>query len=153
MRRIFAASAVAAAALLLAGCETSDAARETSEATTLAKRPAAYRPDQFPDIPFERLVGYRLTAQDQQIAVAYAGGTLRRLSLVFITKEGDEAKVPQQELDRIVGGLAGFGWKKTAADVDAGEAVFAKGDELLTVVASPAGSATTIAFRLSDTKH
>lgn len=152
MRRIFAASATVAA-LLLAGCETSDARNETSDATTLAKRPAAYRPDQFPDIPFERLVGYRLTAEDQQIAVAYAGGTLRRLSLVFITKEGDEAKVPQQELDRIVGGLTGVGWRKTAADVGTGEAVFAKGHEVLTVTASPAGSATTIAFRLSDTKH
>jgi len=142
-----------AAALLLAGCETSDSSRDESDKTTLAKRPVAYRPDQFPDIPFERLVGYRLTAEDQQIAVAYAGGTLRRLSLVFITREGDEAKVPQEELDRIVGGLTGLGWNKVAGEASKGEVRFAKGGEELTVIASPSGSATTIAFRLADTKH
>ncbi len=152
MRSLLAASTVAAV-LLLAGCETSDSSRESSDKTTLAKPPAAYRPDQFPDIPFERLVGYRLTAEDQQIAVAYAGGSLRRLSLVFITKEGDEAKVPQEELDRIVGGLTGLGWNKTAEERPRGEARFVKGAEELTVIASPSGSATTIAFRLSDTKH
>lgn len=152
MRLVIAASAMVAA-LLLTGCETSDSTRESSDQKTLAKRPAAYRPDQFPDIPFERLVGYRLTAEDQQIAVAYAGGTLRRLSLVFITREGDDAKVPQEELDRIVGGLTGFGWSKIAEEKSTGEVRFAKGAEELTVIASPSASATTIAFRLADTKH
>ena len=143
MIRFFAA--VLAAAVCV-GC--SSGTRETSDVETLAHRPAAYRPDQFPDIPFERLVGYRLTTDDPQVAIAIAGGSLRRLSVVYITRQGDEPKPAQEEIDRITGGLTPYGWHQVSADPGRHESRFTKGRELLVVRASTESSATTIEFRL-----
>jgi hypothetical protein len=134
-----------AGVVLFAGC-TRDAGGESGSEGILNRAPAAYHPEQFPDIPFERLVGYRLTAEDSQVAVAYAGGALRRLNLVFITKPGDDARPPQEERDRIIGGLNEHGWRLSASEGD--EIRFTKGDELLVVSASTEGSATIIAVRL-----
>ena len=144
------AALFALAAVLLSSCESSASPgdlRASDGGSNLTKRPAAYRPDLFPDIPFERLIGYRLTAEDPQVAVAYAGGALRRLSLSFITRDGDEGKPPRVELDRIVGGLSTLGWRQLASDSKEIER-FSKGDEILEVGASTAGSATIISLRL-----
>ena len=138
------------AAVFLSSCESSAGPgdlRASNGATNLTRRPAAYRPELFPDIPFERLIGYRLTAEDPQVAVAFAGGALRRLSLTFITRDGDEGKPPRVELDRIVGGLTSLGWRQMPSDSKEIEH-FSKGDEVLVVGASTAGSATIISFRL-----
>ena len=139
--------AVFAAIALFSGC-TRDAGDDgTGHYSGIRERaPVAYRPDQFPDIPLERLSGYRLTAEDAQVAVAFAGGALRRLHLVFITKPGDDARPPQEERDRLIGGLTPLGWHQSAADGD--EVRFTKGDETLVVSASTEGSATIIAVRL-----
>ncbi len=142
------------AALAIAGCESSREGSSSDAGVTAAHRPPAYHPDQFPDLPFDRLVGYRLTAEDEQIALAIAGGALRRLSVTFITKPGDDARDPIAEFDRLCGGLASFGWRATAGDEawkDSSshrQGRFAKGDETLVVHASAEGDATTIAFRL-----
>lgn len=138
---------VAGLALLAAvGCNT-DARESASDDGTVIRKPVAYHPESFPDIPFERLVGYRLTADDRQLAVAVAGGSLRRLSLVFITRPGDEAHEPKEELDRIAGGLKGLGWRQVA-DETKGENRWTKGDETLVVAASLDNDATTISFHL-----
>jgi hypothetical protein len=136
--------------LSVAGCSGSSSRAPTSPDGTAVHRPAAYHPEQFPDIPFERLVGYRLTAEDPQVAFAIAGGALRRLSLVFITRPGDEPKPANEELDRLIGGLTGLGWTKIAAapTAAAGEVRCAKDDEILVIRASTDSSATTIEFHL-----
>ena len=132
------------AALAIAGCESSREGSSSDAGVTASHRPPAYHPDQFPDLPFDRLVGYRLTAED----------ALRRLSVTFITKPGDDARDPVAEFDRISGGLASQGWRATAGDEapkntsSQHHGRFAKGDETLVVHASAEGNATTIAFRL-----
>ena len=140
------AVATVAVAVLLTGCNT-DARDNPSDDGTVVRKPVAYHPESFPDIPFERLVGYRLTADDRQLAVAIAGGSLRRLSLVFITRPGDEAKPPLAELDRIAGGLNDLGWHKVATD-DPLAPRWTKGDETLAVTASLDSDATIISFQL-----
>jgi len=141
--------------MILVACESSrEGGGSPVDSSVAARRPAAYHPDQFPDIPFERLVGYRLTAEEQQIAIATAGGALRRLSVIFITKAGDEPRPPVAESDRIAGGLAGLGWTLRALDptikntADDHRDFFVKGDETLVVRTFADGNATTIAFRL-----
>lgn len=140
---------------VMAGCESSREGGGTPvDSSVASRRPAAYHPEQFPDIPFERLVGYRLTAEDQQIAIATAGGSLRRLSVTFITKAGDEPRAPVTESDRIAGGLTGLGWTLRAIDPaikntpDDHRDAFSKGDETLLVRTIADGNATTIAFQL-----
>ena len=132
--------------LLLAGCNT-DARDTPSDDGTVVRKPVAYHPEAFPDIPFGLLVGYRLSADDRQVAVAIAGGSLRRLSLVFITRPGDEAKDPQAEIDRIGGGLRDQGWQQIASESKL-EPRWTKGDETLAVTASLESSATIISFQL-----
>ncbi len=147
-RRLSAAglAVVAGLALVVVSCKT-DARDSASDDGTVVRKPVAYHPESFPDIPFERLVGYRLTADDRQLAVAVAGGALRRLSLVFITRPGDEPKEPKDELDRIAGGLGGLGWRQVASTV-VNENRWIKGDETLVVAASLDDGATTISFHL-----
>lgn len=143
------------AALVIAGCESSrEGGGSAGDGVTAARRPPAYHPDQFPDVPFERLVGYRLTVDNEQIAIAIAGGALRRLSVTFITKPGDDPREPVAEFDRVAGGLTGLGWREVALDAETKNTTsdhqgrFTKGDEALVVRASAEGEATTIAFRL-----
>ncbi len=148
-RRWFPATgAVLIATLAVTGCMSGS--RDDATDGVLNRRPAAYHPEQFPDIPIERLVGYRLTSEDPQVAIAVAGGTLRRLSLVFMTKPGDDGKPPQEELDRLRGGLSPYGWHPMA-DAPRDEARFTKAGELLVIRASTAGNATIIEFRLEPT--
>lgn len=147
-------------ACVMVGCESSREGGGTPvDGSVATRRPGAYHPEQFPDIPFERLVGYRLTSEDQQIAIATAGGSLRRLSVIFISKAGDEPRAPVAESDRIAGGLAGFGWSLRAVDpghentADDHRDDFIKGDERLTVRTRADGNATTIAFHLEPRAH
>jgi hypothetical protein len=150
-----------AAALLLAGCESTRDGESSSgsDSSVATHRPVAYHPEQFPDIPFERLVGYRLTAEEQQIALATAGGALRHLSVTFITKPGDEPRPPVAEADRIASGLIGLGWKQSALPAgltsapDDHRAAYTKNDETLLVHAYVDGSATSIAFLLEPRAH
>lgn len=148
------------AAFVMVGCESTREGDGTPVDSSVAtRRPAAYHPEQFPDIPFERLVGYRLTSEDQQIAIATAGGSLRRLSVIFISKAGDEPRAPVAESDRIAGGLAGLGWSLRAVDPGHENTAldhrddFIKGDEMLTVRTRADGNATSIAFHLEPRAH
>ena len=147
--------AAALATCVMTGCESSREGGGTPvDSSVASRRPAAYHPDQFSDIPFERLVGYRLTSEDQQIAIATAGGSLRRLSVTFITKAGDEPRAPVVESDRIAGGLAGLGWSLRAVDPaikntpDDHRDAFVKGEETLVVRTMADGNGTTISFQL-----
>ena len=148
-----------AAVLLLAGCESARDGEATGDRSVATHRPVAYHPEQFPDIPFERLVGYRLTAEDPQIAIATAGGALRHLSVTFISKAGDEPRPPVAEADRIAGGLSGFGWKPRVANGESKNTAddhldfYTKNDETLSVRAFTDGNATSIAFLLEPRAH
>lgn len=148
-----------AAVFLLAGCESTREGGSATDGSAATHRPVAYHPEYFPDIPFERLVGYRLTAEDPQIAIATAGGTLRHLSVTFISKAGDEPRAPVAEADRLAGGLSGFGWKPRVADAeikntpDDHRDFYTKNDETLSVHTCTDGSATTIAFLLEPRAH
>ncbi len=150
---------VLAAVFLLAGCESTREGEATADHSVATHRPVAYHPEQFPDIPFERLVGYRLTAEDQQIAIATAGGSLRHLSVTFISKVGDEPRQPVAEADRIAGGLSAFGWKPRIANADSKNTpddhrdFYVKNDETLSVHAYTDGSATAIAFLIEPRAH
>lgn len=133
--------------ILVTGCGGDARPAATDDTgTVLVRAPLAYRPDQFPDIPFERLVGYRLTAEEEQIAVAYAGGSLRRLDVTFITRPGDEPKDPQAEHDRLAGGLNDAGWRRSGGEAIRTE--WSKGRERLELHVRDEGVGTVIGFRL-----
>ena len=117
---------IPAALLLLGGCGGEDT---RTDPRTLTRRPAAYDPAAFPDLPLEILRGYRLDAEHEPLAVAYAGGALRRFNVVFISGEATDER-PREVLDRLAGGLADRGWTRVPAPED-GPDRWRKADEQL----------------------
>lgn len=136
-----------ALALGLAGCGGTDTRTDDQ---TLSRRPLGYDPAGFPDLPLELLRGYRLAADHEPLAVAYAAGALRRFHVVFISGT-DEAEVPQQALDRLAGGLGDRGWTRIATPENAPHR-YTKGDERLDLDARLDGGRLLITWNLAPAR-
>jgi hypothetical protein len=92
---------VAVAVALLTGCDRSPA--------LIAPRPTGYHPDRFPDIRLP--AGYVLRADQDQLAVTYAGGSLRRFDVSLVAKPDNTKATPDEAMawfDRV---LPSAGWK------------------------------------------
>jgi hypothetical protein len=145
---VVAVLAVLAGCAVVAGCAIDDG---RTDPKALTRRPLAYQPEDFPDLPLERMRGYRLAAdQDEPLAVSYAGGGLRRFQVVYISS-GDTPETPQQVLDRLAGGLTERGWVRQPPEpkTPEGQERYAKGDETLTLSAEASHGRTVVAWNLA----
>jgi hypothetical protein len=124
-------------AALLAGCGET----KPPEAPT-RYRPAAFHPEQFPDIPLFPVAGYEFEPGEDQLAVAFAGGTVRRFEVAMIQRAGGRDDPPEAVLARYDGELAPLGWVRT------GVGHWTKGTEGLVIEAGRSGGLTTVRFHL-----
>lgn len=122
----------------LAGCTTSK--RKEPEPTRY--RPAAYQPEHFPDIPLWPLAGYELDPNEDQLAVAFAGGTVRRFEVTMVARPGTRDDPPDAVLARYDGALAENGWIREAPGR------WRKGGERLLIEAGRGGGSTIVRFHL-----
>jgi hypothetical protein len=141
---VMAALAAVALAAALGGC--ADAKRPAAPAP-----PRAYHPERFPDIPLPP--GFMLAPGHDQLAVAMAGGMVRRFEVWMVEKPGGtQATRPGEVLAWYDQRLPGLGWRPALATV--GERRFrrlldaAPGEEL-TILASASMSGTTVEFHLA----
>ncbi len=133
---------IIALALLFTGC-----ADRTEPPRPTVTRPAAYRPDQFPDIPLLAIAGYAL-APEPQLAVSYAGGSMRQLQVAYQTRPGTD-ETPEQPLARFARDLMACGW--VLEPPNAYEPLsqrWRKQAELLLISAGRFNDGTTIRLRL-----
>ena len=139
----------ALALVLLSGC-SGDASRDDPK--VLSRRPLAYQPEAFDDLGLELLRGYRLSADHEPLAVAYAGGALRRFDVVYIST-GDDAEDPKRVMDRLAGGLTDRGWVRLPArptdDPEEAPDRYRKGHEDLAVSAEIVSGRTLVTWRLT----
>ena len=134
---------VAIIALGLTSC-ASDAPRSAGGAVP---RPAAFRSDLFPDVPFWVLgAGYRMDLEQPQLAVAYAGGTLRRLAATWKSKDDRVGEEPERVLDRCATALVEYGWLRGQRSEVDGDQVerWTRPGETLEVRAGRSGDTTTV---------
>src|SRR4051812_17483424 len=126
-----------AIAIVLAACGGS----RPAEAPT-RYRPAAYHPEQFPDIPLFPVAGYELDQNEDQLAVAFAGGSVRRFEVAMIARPGSRDDPPEAVLARYDSELAALGWVRNAPGR------WSKGEEQLIIEAGRSGGLTTVRFHL-----
>ena len=131
--------------LLLVGCG-GDARAGGSSAT-----PRAYHPEHFPDIPLPP--GYLLVPGHDQLAVAMAGGVVRRFDVWMIAKpKQTDVMRPPELLAWYDERLPALGWSPSFAD--SGEhryrRVWPEGTgEELTIAAAGSFSGPTVEFHLA----
>ncbi len=130
---------VASAALLLGGCNDPPPREPPHPA-----RPAAFLPEQFPDIPLPP--GYMLTPDSDQLALAIAGGTVRRFEVSLERRPS----LPNQPADTLLSfvkrDLEDRGWQLASSDPASQH--WHKGMEDLLVETGRTDSRTTIRYRL-----
>jgi hypothetical protein len=105
-------------------------------------RPPAYHPEQFPDIPLFPLNGYELDPNHEQLAIALAGGTVRRFEVSMILRAGASDDPPEAVLSRFDAELPAYGW------IREGRGQWRKGAERLIIEAGRSGGLTTVRFHL-----
>lgn len=106
--------------------------------------PSAVVPEQFSDIPLPR--GYVFSPDVDQLAVALAGGTVRRFDVSLQQRENAEFQAPNQLLLEMERDLTSLGWiaEKGRSDGLSWE----KGRERLVLETGRTGGRTTIRLRL-----
>ena len=142
--------AVAAAALaVVVGCG------ESRLPDPAAPKPAAFQLDGFSDLPLWLLSGYQIDAEAGiPVAVAVAGGAVRRLSVGYATRDDVDGESTQQVLDRFVGAMPDLGWSAgpRSGETEARVQTWTKGDERLEVGAGKDGQRTTVLLLLGPTR-
>ena len=137
--------AAALAAILLAGCGGDDRPGQVSPT------PRAYRPEHFPDIPLPP--GYLLAPGHDQLAVAMAGGVVRRFDVWMVSKPKQaDIMRPAELLAWYDERLPGLGW--TPAQAKSGEHRYRRtwpegAGEELTIAAAGSMSGPTVEFHLA----
>jgi hypothetical protein len=106
----------------------------------ISSRPWAYRLDQFPDIPLP--AGFIPDPQQPQLAVAFAGGALRRCEIALLSRDGVRQQEPEMLLLRLDADLQRLGW------VPAGQGAWTKANERLLIETGRDGDRTSIRVRL-----
>lgn len=121
------------------------------ESKVLNRVPQAYVREGFTDLPLEVIAGYRLAADQEPLAVSFAGGALRRFDVVY-TSTTEEPEPPRQVLDRLAGGMADRGWVRLPAPAKRTEATpdrYRKGDEVMAISAEISSSRTLVTWHLT----
>lgn len=142
--RLGGVAAILAFVAVLAGCGDG---RPSSPGTV----PRAYHPERFPDIPLPP--GYMLAPGHDQLAVAMAGGVVRRFDVWMVAKpKQPDVMRPGELLAWYDARLPALGW--TPAGVTAGERRFRRAwpegaGEELTIAAAGSLSGPTVEFHLA----
>jgi hypothetical protein len=140
---VLAKVAAALVAALLCSCMSS------RDPTLVAHRPSGYHPELFPDIPLPPQ--YVLDPDSDQLAVAYAGGAIRRFEVSMVQKANVPAQRPAELLTLYSSWLKRAGWAPVSQKDDEQrwrkEGADGATEELL-VQAGRSGSRTTIQFHL-----
>lgn len=124
--RLGAAALAALGLLLLGGCLDSRGDPPPSV------RVLGLRWDQFPDIPFPP--GWKPIPGEERVAMAIAGGSVRRLRLALQAPPARTDLQPDQAIRREVAAiLPEYGWVRDGGRDDAPVQRWRKGDEVLTV--------------------
>jgi len=124
--------------LALAGCHTSPSGPPREH-----YRPPAYHPEDFPDIPLDRLTGYELDPNvADPLAISLAGGTVRRFELGMIRRPTAKDQDPAVVLGIFASELPAFGWLQDAPGR------WHKGGEVLVIDAGRSRGLTTVRFHL-----
>jgi hypothetical protein len=139
IQRRLAGAIVATAALLLAGCNDPPPREPPHPA-----RPAAFLPEQFPDIPLPP--GYMLTPDADQLAIAIAGGTVRRFEVALERRPNISNQTVEVLLSFVKRDLEDRGWQLIRSDPTSQR--WHKGMEDLLVETGRTDSRTTIRYRL-----
>ena len=138
-------AAVCALALLAAGC------RGEGQRAQIAATPRAYHPQHFPDIPLPP--GYQLSPGHDQLAVAMAGGVVRRFDVWMVAKANQpEVLRPAALLGWYAERLPALGW--TPAHAGSGEHRYRRSwpegvGEELTIIAAGSLAGPTVEFHLA----
>lgn len=132
------ALAVVALLLILVGC--GDEGRTTAP----PPGPTAVVPEQFSDIPLPR--GYVFSPEVDQLAVALAGGTVRRFDVTLQQRENAEPQVASKLLLEMERDLTALGWVAEKGKSDG--LTWVKGTERLVLETGRTGGRTTIRLRL-----
>ncbi len=140
IRRSIAAGAVTGLLVLICGCGD-----EPARKPPRPPRVPAFYPEQFPDIPLPR-PGYQMQPNDDQLAVALAGGSVRRFEVSMIQRENAAPQKPAELLAEVRRQLASSGWQAVSAD--AANQRWHKGGEDLFIETGRADSRTTIRYHL-----
>jgi hypothetical protein len=140
IQRRFAAALVATAALLLGGCDDSTPPRDPPR----PPRPVAFLPEQFPDIPLPP--GYMLAPDVDQLALALAGGTVRRFEVSLERRPNSSNQPADILLAFVKRDLEDRGWQLIRSDLTSQH--WHKGTEDLLVETGRTDSRTTIRYRL-----
>jgi hypothetical protein len=133
--------ALAATLALLVGCGG------TRLPDPAAAKPAAFQLEGFGDLPLWLLSGYQIDPEaGPPLAVAVAGGAVRRLSVGYITRDEVDGESTLQVLDRFAGALPDQGWSAGArtGGPDARVQRWMRNDEALVVGAGKDGRRTTV---------
>jgi len=116
-----------------------------------APRPAAFQTEQFPDVPLWLMSGYQLDPDaGVPLAIAVAGGAVRRLDVSYASRPDAEGESSQQVLDRFAGALPELGWVagKRTGDQSEREQRWTRADECLVVAAGKDGRRTNVRLLL-----
>jgi hypothetical protein len=130
---------LAAGALAAAGCG------DTPPTASQLYHPSAFHPEDFPDIPLVAVSGYMLAPGVDQLAVSYAGGTVRRFEVTMQTRPGVKDEDPVEVLTRYDTDLPRTGWTRIGALEDG---VWRKDAEELRIEVTDSDDTTTVAFHL-----
>lgn len=110
-----------------------------------------FQPERFEDLPLWTLGSYKLSPDEQQLAIATAGGAVRRLSLSYRSPPHARGEAPATLLQRLAPELASAGWSELSRTTGKDQAVegrWRKPDEELVVAAGRDGDATTVRLLL-----
>ena len=124
---------------LALGCTDSE---RTAPPPTSAS--SAFSPAQFPDLPLPR--GYVFSPDKDQLAVALAGGTVRRFDVTMEQRESAEPQSFASLLGEMQRDLTAAGWVAAPGHNDLREWV--KGQDRLVLETGRTGARTTIRLRL-----
>jgi hypothetical protein len=133
---------VAGALLVAAMVFVAACAQSRPSPQTQLYHPPAYHPEHFPDIPLFPVAGYVLPPGEDQLAIAFAGGSVRRFEVTMAQKVGAKPDPPEAVLARYATELPPLGW------TPAGEGRWRKGGEELVIEAGRSGGLTSIRFHL-----
>lgn len=118
-----------------------------------APRPAAFQTEHFPDVPLWLMSGYQLDPDaGVPLAIAVAGGAVRRLDVSYTTRADVEGESTQQVLDRFAGALPEVGWVtgKRTGDQSERQQLWTREQECLVVAAGKDGRRTNVRLLLGS---
>lgn len=104
--------------------------------------PAAFHPEDFPDIPLLPLTGYEFDPNAEQLAVSLAGGTVRRFEVTMVRRPNATPDLPEAVLNRFAQDLRPWGWVRE----EPGR--WHKGQERLFIQAGRSERITTVRIHL-----